>query len=165
MAQYCPKRRTYQTNTTHMQVILLADVPKIGHKFEVKQVADGFARNNLIPRKLAEMATPAKLAAIKAKQASAELQHAADVAGLKKQFETIAGQSLHLHAKANEQGHLYQGLKAEDIVACVNEKLSTRIAPAHVTRQEPIKEVGDHEIELAYEDLSSTFTLVVKGEE
>ncbi|NBD73924.1 50S ribosomal protein L9 [Patescibacteria group bacterium] len=148
-----------------MQVILLADVPKVGHKYEVKEVADGFARNNLIPRKLAEMATGAKLAAIKAKQAAWETQHEADVAALKDEFARIHGQSLHLPAKANEQGHLYQGLKADNIAACVNEKLGTHIDPAHVTRQEPIKDVGDHEISLSYEDLTATFTLVVKREE
>ena len=45
-----------------MKIILLQDVPKVGKKWEVKNVADGFAQNALIPKKLAEVATPSALA-------------------------------------------------------------------------------------------------------
>lgn len=148
-----------------MKVILLQDVPKIGRKYEVKEVANGYAQNFLLRQKLAEVATPAKVEQLQKKRNEAEQQHKQEYDEVKKMFASIHGQSVHMEAVANEQGHLFQGIKAEDIAKVVNEKLQVHLEAMQVVRQEAIKDTGEYEIAIEHDDLTATFTLVVKGSE
>jgi len=148
-----------------MRVILLQDVPKVGHKYEVKEIADGYARNFLLPRGLAEIATEARIRALEAKRAAAQEKQEKQEEGLRKAFADLHGQSIHLAAPANERGHLFRGVKAEDIAAVLSEKCGIAVDARHITRQEPIKETGEYEIELAHGDARARFTLFVKAEE
>lgn len=147
-----------------MQVILKQDVPHVGLKYEVKDVANGYAQNHLLPRKLAELATPAKMRKLADKRVEAEKQHAARHAEMAEQFKGAHGNVVHLAVKANEQGHLFQGIKADQVAEVLNEKLSLSITADFITRQEPIKDLGEYEIELVSEDVKATVTLVVKAE-
>ena len=90
-----------------MQVLLLGDVSGIGRKHEVKTVAEGYARNFLIPRGLATEAGAGKVAQVeKARAASADVMRAqSDL--LLKNLQSLAGTTLIIEAKANEQGHLF----------------------------------------------------------
>lgn len=147
-----------------MRVILLQDVPKVGHKYEVKEIADGYARNFLLPRGLAEVATEARVRALEAKRAASQKKQAEQEEALRKAFARLHGQSVHLSAPANERGHLFRGIKAEDIAAAFSEKCGVAVDARHIVRQEPIKETGEYEIPLAHGEAQARVTLFVKAE-
>ena len=147
-----------------MDVILLQDVPKVGHKYEVKKVAAGYAQNHLFPRKLAERASKQKIAELAKKRDEAEKAHAAEYDKIKKMFADLHGSSIHITANANEQGHLFQGLKTEEIAHAINEKQGTHLTHDNITRQEAIKDLGEYELELEHDDLKAKLMLVVKNE-
>jgi large subunit ribosomal protein L9 len=92
-----------------MEVILLRDIPKVGKKYDVKKVSDGYGMNYLLRQGFAEVATPQKISALSAKK---EMNKATDqLQGelLKKALKELDGQKIHLTTKANEQGHLFKG--------------------------------------------------------
>lgn len=132
-----------------MKIILLQDVAKIGRRHSVVDVPDGYALNKLIPKKLAEPATPENLKKIKKKQAdtaahadAAQAQFDAAVAALKDVM-------LEVKTQVNEQGHLFKAVSADDIVAAAQAHGVT-IAAKHVVMNVPIKESGTHTISLVH---------------
>ena len=147
-----------------IDVILMQDIAKLGHKYEVKRVASGYAQNHLFPKKLAELATKQKIAQLAKKRDEAEQAHKAEYETIKKMFADLHGNSIHIEAKANEQGHLFQGIKHDDLATAISEKMNVTLKPDHVTRQEPIKDLGEYEIELVHDDLTASVTVVVKAE-
>lgn len=147
-----------------MKVILLQDVPKVGHKYEVVNVANGYAQNHLFPQKLAEAASLERMAQLEAKRAEAEKQHHKEYEELKRVFAEVNGHSFIMTAKANEQGHLFQGIKAEDVANYIKEKTGAHIHPEEIDRQEPIKELGSFQLTIEHDDLLAHVTLTVEAE-
>lgn len=146
-----------------MQVILLNDVPKVGRKYDVKNVSDGYAQNFLIPRRLAERATPARLEGIKQHKANIAVEHAMQQDLLKKNLAALAEQRIEMFVRANEKGHLYEGIHAEEIAAALAAQ-HIALDPEFLKLAQPIKEVGEHVIELQAQGLTSKLTLVVKAQ-
>lgn len=139
-----------------MKVILLRDVAKIGRKFEVVSVPDGYALNNLIPKKDAEAATPANLKRIAARQA----RTAGEQSDLEKTARNIAEQltksPLTITVKANEQNHLFQALSVQEVLTTANQAGVT--IPKEMIKLEAIKTLGDHEITIT----AGSFSALVK---
>ena len=130
-----------------MKVILLQDVAKIGKRTEVVEVPNGYALNQLIPKGMAEPAT--KQNQKRLAQLQAKVKKAAD-ADAERFTETVAAlQStpLEITAEANEQGHLYQGIGAKEVVAAAAAR-DLVLRPEQVVVSTPIKTVGTHEITL-----------------
>jgi large subunit ribosomal protein L9 len=130
-----------------MKVILLRDVAKIGKRFEVVQVPDGYALNKLIPLKDAEAATPVNLKRILEKQKNDSRSVASEVALLKSIHDDCLAAPLEIVMEANEQGHLFQGVRASDIVAAAKLR-DIAIPVAFLKLATPIKTVGRHEVQL-----------------
>lgn len=129
-----------------MKILLLKDVPKVGRKYEVKEVADGFARNSLFPRKLAEPATRETEARItKLKQSAAQAGEVAQDL-LVKNLEALDGKTVTIRAKANEKGHLFQGIHKGEILNAIKKELGLNIREEALVLEKAIKEVGDKEI-------------------
>ncbi len=147
-----------------MKVILLQDVPKVGRKFEVVDVANGYAQNHLFPERLAEIASLERVKQLEAKRAEAEAQHQQAYEKIKQVFAQINGSSFIMQAKTNEQGHLFQGIKSDDIAAYIKEKTGADIHPDEIDRQEPIKEIGSFELTIEHDDLTAKVTLAVEAE-
>lgn len=147
-----------------MKVVLLKDVPKLGRKYDIKDVSDGHGRNFLIKNGLAEFATPGALKkADEAKQkivAVKKMEEAEVEAGLAR----IAKVTLNLKGKANEEGHLFAGVKAEDLSVALKSMTDLTVAPEYIKLDKPIKTVGEHEIEVAVAGKKSKFKLVVEKE-
>jgi large subunit ribosomal protein L9 len=131
-----------------MKVILLKDVPRIGRKYEVKDVPDGHALNMLLPRKLAERATPDALRRLEAQKS----KHAVEVAESDKAFMAALAKAKDagatVAAEANEEGHLYRAIHADDIVKAFSEK-GIEIDERSVVIEAPIKHIGTHTVKLA----------------
>ena len=159
------RRRTNSPRpiTIGMKVILLKDVSKIGRKHEIKNVADGYAVNFLIPRKWAEAATPARIANIEKMKARHSAEEAVRDDLLEKNFETLADARIVLEMPANERGHLFKGLHAGDIVAAVQKEKNISLDPSHIILSEPIKQIGEHAISLESGKHQTSFVLEVAG--
>jgi len=132
-----------------MKVILLKDVQKLGKKFDIKDVADGYARNFLIPKK---MVKPASEAAIKALEAEKEAAETVAVLDLKATEEIVAnldGQEIEISVKVSEEGKLYGALTPLKISKALQEK-GFEIKKSQIKINEPIKEAGEHEITIEF---------------
>src|SRR3989344_2309496 len=101
-----------------MKVILTKDVAKLGNAGEIKNVADGYARNFLLRLKFAELATPSKIA-------EAEKR-----------------------AESREKGHLYDGVGENEIISQLNQKGFNAITADWIELEKPIKEIGEFEVKI-----------------
>ena len=89
-----------------MKVILLRDVAKIGKRYEVVNVPDGFAQNKLIPKGDAQAATPDNLKRVLNMRAKGASDKAAELSSIKAMVDSLAEAPLEVPMQANEQGHL-----------------------------------------------------------
>ncbi len=127
-----------------MKVILLQDVEKLGRKFDVKEVADGYARNFLLPQKLIKPATEEALAQLEAekeaaaRKAETELK---DVEGIAAQLD---GQEIEMSAKADENGKLFGSISAVKIAKVLKDK-GFKVSKNQIKLIEPIKEAGEYD--------------------
>lgn len=143
-----------------MKVILLQDVARIGKKCELKEVPTGHALNFLIPRNMAEPATPENVKRLKERQARAAEETLQDEVSFKAALEKLGAAPVVMQVEANEQGHLFKGIKAEDISAHLKHE-GIAITAQHIHMEAPIKEVGDHEISVQNGELQGSFTLTI----
>ena len=128
-----------------MKVILLRDVAKIGKKFSVVEVPDGFALNKLIPKKDAEPANQANLKRILEKKKNNDHSKEGEIAVVNAIFKACADAPLVIAMEANEQGHLFKSVHVADIL--LSAKLRDLSIPKSILRlEEPIKSLGAHEV-------------------
>ncbi|MCR4283828.1 MAG: 50S ribosomal protein L9 [Parcubacteria group bacterium] len=129
-----------------MKVILLKDVPKVGKKYDVINASDGFARNFLIKKCLAEVATDKNIKKIdivkKQNIDNANIQK--DL--LLKNLAELDGKEIFLKEKANGKGHLFAGVHKEEIAKAVNDQINMEIPVDNIDLEHPIKEIGEFEI-------------------
>lgn len=144
-----------------MKIVLCTDVPKIGKKNEVKEVSDGYAANYLFPKGLAERATEKRVERIqidkKAGEADKEVQHEL----LKKNLQALKGATITLSEKANEQGHLYEGVHIPELLSALKEQAHIDLAEEHIVLEHPIKEVGEHIIPILVGESKGSFTIAI----
>jgi large subunit ribosomal protein L9 len=146
-----------------MKVILLKDVQKVGRKFETVTVAEGYATNSLIPKGLAEVATPKAIA----RAEKFQVQEAADRKVredlLMKNLKDIGGVTLEIAGKANEKGHLFAGIHKEELVPALKEQTRLDIDPSYIVLDKALKEVGEHKVTVKVQDKEVEFTVVIKA--
>ena len=131
-----------------MKVVFLQEVEGSGHTGEVKNVADGFARNYLLPRKLAAPATDHNVRLAQAR-ADVEAKHQAKLdADATVLVERLAGHAVTLTAKAGPQGRLYGSVTARDIAEALEGPLGHVLEHRQVELEEPIRQVGVFEVPL-----------------
>jgi len=146
-----------------MKIILLQDVSKVGKKWEVKNVADGFAQNSLIPRRLAEAATGAAVKRAEAARADSDTKRVMGADALAKNLKKIEGARVEISAKANEHGHLFAAIHENDILKALKQKTGVEVAPEFLKIVHPIKTAGEHRIDVSAGDAKTHFTLSVSG--
>ncbi|MDQ5957789.1 MAG: large subunit ribosomal protein [Patescibacteria group bacterium] len=131
-----------------MKVLLMQDVAKVGKKYEVKEVASGFARNFLIPS--GKAVNPETFSGEKLKALQDKHLHAADnrLAELKAAFAGIAEPKVTIDAKANDEGHLFAGIGKEAIVEAIKDQLKITVDQTEVHLGHPLKSTGSHEVEI-----------------
>ena len=147
-----------------MEVILRADVDKLGRRGEVVKVAEGYGRNFLLPRGLALAVTEANKAMI-AKERKA---HEAKLAKEKVEFQSLADRigSLRFVAprKVGENDVLYGSVTSGDIAEFLKGK-GIEIDKRKVQLEEPIKHLGDHEVKIKlHPEVVATLKLMVSKE-
>lgn len=131
-----------------MKIILMEDVPKLGHKYDVKNVSDGYARNFLLPRKMAQLASDKSVKAVEAlkKRRAQELEVRHDI--LEKNINSLDGIRVSVEEKANEKGHLFSIIHPEEISKILKEKSHIEIPAKLITTEKPIKEIGEHKVKV-----------------
>ncbi len=131
-----------------MKVILLQDIRGTGKKFEVKNVADGYARNFLFPHRYATPADEAALMGLEARKRARDesLQAVADFAnGL---TETLEKEPLRFELKTDGKGSTFGSVNAQAILAELKRKNLLRKEEAEVELKKPIREFGEYKIPL-----------------
>ena|ERR1700733_14791336 len=146
-----------------MKVVLLKDVRKVGKKFEIKDVSDGYALNFLIPQKLAEVSTPASMKKIEVLKVKSETEKKIQEDLLVKNLKNLDGATVELSEKANEVGHLFKGVHKEEIVEAIKKQLSLDITPDYIILEKSIKEAGETEVEAKVQDKIVKFKVVVSA--
>jgi large subunit ribosomal protein L9 len=125
-----------------MRVVFLDDVEGTGRAGEIKNVADGYARNFLLPRKLAAPATTQTVQKAESRaKAIAREQETADAAA-RVIAEQIAASPIVVHARAGDEGRLFGSVTASDIAEAVQARTGTEVAHRQVLLDAPIKEIG-----------------------
>ena len=147
-----------------MKVLLVSDVRKLGYLGDVVEVAEGYARNFLLPQGLAKAATDnnikaiAKAAAARAEERNLERKH------LEKVAKAVNGAEAVIAAPANEMGHLFGSVFKNDIAKNLREQ-GLEVADDVVMLREHIKEVGTYSVKLEFaDDLIVQVSLVVVPE-
>ncbi len=146
-----------------MQVILRQDVEKIGLRGDVVTVADGYARNFLIPRRLAERATPAKVAELQKREGQRARQEARTVDEARQIADRLAATELRFDVAAGPTGRLFGSVTPTAIADQIWETLKIRVDRRRINLAEPIKRIGRHEvpIEIFQDVIVHVRTLVV----
>jgi large subunit ribosomal protein L9 len=144
-----------------MKVILLQDIAKIGRRFEIVEVPAGHGMNKLIPQGMAKPATPANVKAINAQAASTEATRAASDQVFTEALEAIKEVSIEIAVEANEEGRMFQALKAPAVVEAVHAATSKEVLESQVVIKSPIKEVGEHTVEFVSGDIHVPVTITV----
>ena len=144
-----------------MKVIFLKDVAKVGQHGTMKDVADGYALNFLIPRGLAIQATPDKVAAhLAAQKREGEAREQQNKA-TSEAVHSLKGIRIEISVKATEKGGLFKSITAADIVKAIQEQRSVNIPLDSIALAKPIKETGEHNIKIAFGEVKIEITLAI----
>jgi large subunit ribosomal protein L9 len=132
-----------------MKVLLCEDVENLGWYGDVVDVNEGYARNYLLPQRIATVPNDAKIKTMAQEKAKRAEQREVVIDNLKKAAQAVDGAEAVLAAKANEQGHLFGSVHENQIAA--NLRLQGyEVADKHVRLREHIKEVGQYTVEIEF---------------
>jgi large subunit ribosomal protein L9 len=129
-----------------MRVVLRADVDGVGKKGDILEVADGFARNFLIPKGRAIKATEGVVAQAAAMRRSRDLKDAKDREGAETVARTLVPLVIKINARAGTEGRLFGSITAQDVVDAVSAQAGVVLDRRKLHLDEPIKTVGTHQI-------------------
>ena len=145
-----------------MKVIFNVDVKGQGKKGDLKEVSDGYARNYLLPRKLATEATADNINALKLKEKAKTAQIAREKAQAEENAKKLSGVQVIIRAKAGSGGKLFGAVTSQEISKALKEQFDIDIEKNKIVQAEPIKTFGAFTVKakLGYE-VSGTINLLV----
>jgi large subunit ribosomal protein L9 len=147
-----------------MEVILREDVEKLGRRGQIVKVAEGFGRNYLLPRQLAMPVNAANRAMIAKERKAWEARLAKERAEFEAVAERIAGLRFVAPRKVGENDQLYGSVTSGDVAEFLKTK-GVEIDKRKVLLEEPIKQLGDHEVKIRlHADVIATLKLLVSKE-
>jgi len=147
-----------------MEVILKEDVADLGFRGEVVKVADGYARNYLLPRKLAMQATAANKAVIEQMKAASARRSASEKAQAEELVTQLEPLVLSFTRKAGEAGHLFGSVTSADIAADLETKGFT-VDRRKIQLAEPLKSLGDFTVAIRlYREVTANVKVKVLAE-
>jgi large subunit ribosomal protein L9 len=147
-----------------MQIILQEDVEKLGTRGQVVEVAEGYARNFLLPRKLALAATPDNLKRLEKMRTVFAKREATEKGAAQKLAELLGSITLTLSRKAGENDQLFGSVTSGDLADALAAQ-GYSIDKRKIQLDEPIKLVGEYQVPIKlHHDVSGTIKLVVQRE-
>lgn len=144
-----------------MEIIFLQNVKNSGKKGEIKNVSDGFARNFLLPHKLAVPATPKEKDKIDQEKRKINKQQALNAEGLEKISQQLDTLSLSFTEKANESGTLFRGVNKDEILNKLFELTGHSFKNQEIILAKPLKTVGSHELEINFANKSHIIKVTI----
>jgi large subunit ribosomal protein L9 len=133
-----------------MKVILLKDVDKIGKKFEVKDVKDGYARNFLIPQGSAKPATEEALKWLAIQKEIQEKKAEEDLGKIQERASAIDDQEVLIAVKVGDENQLFESITAQKVADKLKEA-GFEVKKSQVMLAEPIKELGEYPVKIKFE--------------
>ena len=148
-----------------MKVILQQDVRGQGKKGQMVEVSDGYARNFLLPRKLAVLATAENVNTMKQQEKARKAQEAAEKAEAEATAKKLEGLMVKISAKAGEGGRLFGAVTAKEVSEALAAQHGVNIPKARLVLDEPIKACGGYQIKakLGYEVTGTVNVVVVEA--
>jgi large subunit ribosomal protein L9 len=145
-----------------MRVVLRGDVENLGRKGDMVDVADGFARNYLVPKGLAMKATPGAEKQADAMRRNREAQEVRTRASAEALAAQLAAGTVEIKARAGEGGRLFGSVTTSDIAEAVNGQLGVEIDRRRLDLDEPLKELGVVDVPLRlHPDVQATVRVAV----
>jgi len=146
------------------QAILLADVENLGERGTAVDVAPGYLRNYLIPRKLAQPATPGALEEAQRRMEAAQRAAEARVAREAEAAGLLAKTVLTIHERAGEDGHLFGSVGQQQIVDALRDARDLRIDKRKVMLDNPLRQIGTYmvEIDLGDGNIAAVKTIIAE---
>ncbi|OGI60185.1 50S ribosomal protein L9 [Candidatus Nomurabacteria bacterium RIFCSPHIGHO2_01_FULL_37_25] len=145
-----------------MRVIFLKDVPRVGRKYDIKEVNDGYAMNFLFSRKLAVVATPKAVAELEMKKKEIIIEREVQEDLLMKNLEEIKDKAVIIKCKTNDQGHLFSAIHKKEILDEMSKRHHIEINEEFIILEKPIKEVGEFKIPIEIKNKKSSFQLIIE---
>ena len=146
-----------------MKVLLLEDVKGSGKKVEVIEVSDGYARNFLLPRKMAEPADAQAINAANIKKSAA--QHRKFTAGVKarEQAQALDGAVVHVKARVGENGKMFGTVSGKEVAAALSEQKGVEVDRKKISI-DAIRALGEYTAKLSlFEGVSATVKVIVEA--
>ena len=148
-----------------MKVILTQDVKSQGKKGQLVEVSDGYARNFLLPKKLAVIATAENLNTMKQQEKARKAQEAAEKAEAEDTAKKLKDMTVKIAAKAGEGGRLFGAVTAKEVSEALSAQYGVNIAKTKLVLDEPIKACGGYQIKakLGYEVVGTVSVMVTEA--
>ena len=148
-----------------MKVILTQDVKSQGKKGQLVEVSDGYARNFLLPKKLAVIATAENLNTMKLQEKARKAQEAAEKAEAEATAKKLKDLTVKITAKAGEGGRLFGAVTAKEVSEALAQQHGVNIAKTKLVLDEPIKACGGYQIKakLGYEVVGTVSVMVTEA--
>ncbi|HEX8259663.1 MAG TPA: 50S ribosomal protein L9 [Rubrobacteraceae bacterium] len=145
-----------------MQVILRQDVDKIGRRGEIVDVSRGYVRNFLVPRGLAEMATPGKLEEVRHEMEEAEERDRRMAERASEIAEILNKSVITIEARTGEDERLFGSVTAANIASAIERARDVRIDRRRIRLDEPIKSLGTHQVPIqVHGDVEASVKVIV----
>src|SRR5579875_147153 len=129
-----------------MRVVLRSDLPTLGKRGDICEVADGYGRNYLLPKGLAIAATNGVEAQANAMRRSRDLRDAREREAAETVARALVPVVIRIPAKAGTEGRLFGSVTAADVVSAVSEQTPVTLDRRRLQLDEPIKTLGTHEV-------------------
>ncbi|MDD5098344.1 MAG: 50S ribosomal protein L9 [Candidatus Pacebacteria bacterium] len=148
-----------------MKVILLQNVEKIGKKNDVKEVSSGFARNFLLSKGLAVLATSENLQKLEFKEKAEEARAEEELKEAEKAVAKLDGQEIEIDVKVGKEGQLFQSITKQKISERLTE-MGFKVEKEQIDLEHPIKESGEFPIKIRLNhNLEAEIKIIITGKE
>jgi large subunit ribosomal protein L9 len=149
-----------------MEVLLLKDLSQLGRAGEVKRVAEGYARNYLIPRGLAVMATPGAIKQAEKQREAAARRQVKELSQAQALAQALDGLTVTFQARAGESDRLYGSITSANIAEALEEQVGQEVDRRKIDLEEPLKQLGIHAVTIRLApQAEAKVTVVVEREE
>ena len=149
----------------NMKVILLQDVKKIGKKGDVIEASDGYARNFLFPRKLAQEASDANMHILNNKKENERKQKLAELEAAQKLAGELKGKEIKITAKTGDNGKLFGAITSKDVAELIKQQYKIEIDKKKIV-MDTIKLAGGYEIDVKlYPEVSTKMKVLIVPQE
>ena len=149
-----------------MKVVLLEDLPGRGKAGQIKEVSNGYARNFLLPRGLALLATPAVIKQVESRLEQEKLEESIDRGKLVELAQQIEGKEIHFQARMGAGERLFGSITAADVAERLSQAIGCVVDKKKIDIEQSLRKTGSHQVAVKLaSDLNPQITVVIEEEE